>query len=343
MTIEILGRKVAGLFLGLAIAFLGACSSGRNEVVVYTSLDRDISAPVLEYVSETTGLTISTRYDSELTKTTGLYLQLLAEKSAPRADLFWNSEVARTIQLVREGVLECYRSPAADEIPAAFKDPEGYWTGFAARARVIVFNTNQVPPEQAPQTLRDLLDAKWKGRVGVAKPFFGTTATHAAALFVWEGGPALRSYFEGLQANEARFLPGNATVRDLVGNGTLSVGLTDTDDVWGGINDGLPVDLIYLDADGQGTLLIPNTVALIRGGPNPEGARRVIDALLSTEVEARLSRARGRQIPLHQAVSSQESSGRPPTLGGVPYRPVDFQEVAEAMPEALELLKPLFP
>ncbi len=322
--------------VALVCAMLVGCGDGSGRVVVYTSLDRDISEPVLAYVATQTGLDVVAKYDAEATKTTGLYQLLLAEKVHPKADIFWNSEVARTVQLANKGVLEPYRSPQLSAYPEGFYDPEGYWTGFAARARVIVYNTRTVPAEEAPRRLSDLLDTKWKGQVGVAKPFFGTTSTHAGALYLWNGRPGLVEFFTALKANEVKFLPGNATVRDQVADGVLKVGLTDTDDVWGALANRRPVAMIYPDADTEGTLLIPNTVALIRGGPNPEGARKVIDALLSSQVEEMLANARGRQIPL-RTDSTFDAPG-----AGERYRPVDYKKVAEVLPDALEALRPLF-
>ncbi len=321
------------------VAGMSGCSQKVDQVVIYTSLDRDLSDPVLKHVSEVTGLSIVPKFDSEQTKTTGLFLQLLAEKEMPQADVFWNSEVARTIQLGKDGVLAPYQSPQAKTIPDAFKDPNGFWTGFAARARVIIYNTGMISEADAPKTMQDLLNPRWKGRIGVAKPFFGTTATHAAAIYHWQGGQALVDYFKALQANETRFLTGNATVRDMVANGTLVAGLTDTDDVWGALEQGLPVAMIYPDGANEGTLLIPNTVALIKNGPNPEGGRKLIDALLSPETEALLAEMRGKQIPLHLQPGQDSSSH---VVGDVPFHPVDFAEVAEVMPQAMELLKPLF-
>ena len=65
-----------------------------------------------------------------------------------------------------------------------WRAPDGTWHGFAARARILIVNTSLVPEaRRAPTSIHDLADPKWKGRTGIAKPLFGTTATHAACLF----------------------------------------------------------------------------------------------------------------------------------------------------------------
>jgi len=117
----------------------------------------------------------------ETSKTTGLVNRLIAEKNRPRADVFWNSEVGRTLVLKDKGVLAPYRSPAAQDIPAQFKDREDYWTGFAARARVLIYNTELLEASEVPQSIFQLTQPQWKGKVALAYPLFGTTATHVAA------------------------------------------------------------------------------------------------------------------------------------------------------------------
>lgn len=85
----------------------------EQQVVIYTSLDKVFSEPVLEAFEKETGIKVLAVYDSEATKTTGLVNRLIAEKSSPRADVFWNSETGRTIILKQKGVLAKYLSPSA--------------------------------------------------------------------------------------------------------------------------------------------------------------------------------------------------------------------------------------
>jgi iron(III) transport system substrate-binding protein len=279
----------------------------------------------LDKFERETGIEVRAQYDTEAAKTTGLVNRLLAERDRPRADVFWNNEVVQTIRLKNEGVLEPYVSPARDAIPAAFKDTDGYWTGFAARGRVIIYNTDLV--QNPPQSIYDFLDPTWKGKAAIARPLFGTTATHAAALFELWGDEKARAFFQGLKDNEVAILPGNATVRDMVARGEFAIGLTDTDDANGAIEDGLPAMWLFPDqGEGElGTLIIPNSVALMRGAPNADAGRKLINYLLSAEVEAALARMRGIQIPLNPAV---DRPANVPDLSAVKAMPVEFETVA---------------
>ena len=235
------------------------CIAG--EVIVYTSLDKVFSEPVLKLFEKETDIKIKAVYDSEATKTTGLVNRLIAEKDAPRADVFWNSEVGRTIVLKNKGILAPYKSPSAVDIPDTFKDSNDYWTGFGARCRVLIYNTDLVKKEDLPKSILELNQPKWKGRFSLAYPLFGTTATHVAALHVHMGDETTKKYFESLKANDIKITDGNASSRDRVAEGSVAIGFTDTDDAFVAIRQRKPVGIIWPDKDGMGTLLIPNTVA----------------------------------------------------------------------------------
>ena len=314
-------------------------SSERREVVVYTSLDKVFSQPILDAFEKETGIKVLAVYDSEATKTTGLVNRLIAEKDHPRADVFWNSESGRTIVLKKQGVLAKYVSPSASDIPARFKDQEGYWTGFAARCRILIYNTGMLKKDELPGSIFELTEPRWKGKVAFAYPLFGTTATHCAALFVHIGEDKAKKYFEALKANGVMITDGNASARDRVVDGTVPIAFTDTDDAFVAISKGSPVDIIWPDQEGIGTLLIPNTVGLIAGGPNPDAGKKLIDFLLSAEVERMLAGLESRQIPLRQGI---ECPPNVPDLGQIKAMEVDYEKVAELMEPSGRFLQKVF-
>jgi iron(III) transport system substrate-binding protein len=307
-----------------------APSSDTREVVIYTSLDRPHSAPVLAKFEAETGIRVRAVYDTEAAKTVGLVNRLLAEADSPQADVFWNNEVIRTITLKKRGVLAPYHSPQAKDIPSGFKDEDGYWTGFAARARVLLINTEQVSEAETPRRIADLSQPMWRGRFAIANPLFGTTGTHVAAWWATWGPERTREMLLSLRANGAVVTTGNATARDLVAAGEVPVCLTDTDDAYGAIRNGRPVRMVYPDqgAGEEGTLLIPNTVMLIRGGPNPEAAKRLIDYLLSSAVEEALAFGESAQVPVRAEVKRPVQMEN---LRSLHWQKVDYVAAAAAV------------
>ena len=326
----------------LSCLLLAGCwRSTGSEVVVYTALDSEFSAPIFEKYTAATGVAVLPKFDAESTKTVGLAEAIIAEKDRPRCDVFWNNEILHTLRLKRLGLLDVYQPTIAKEYPAAFRDRDGHWHGFAARARILIVNTKLVRKGGRPTSILDLANPKWRGRTAMAKPLFGTTATQAACLFSAWGDRRAKEFFRKLKRNDVQILSGNKQVAQAVSSGRADFGLTDTDDALIEVEGGMPVAIVYPDqgAGGLGTLFIPNTVAIIRGGPNPSAARQLVDYLLSPAVEASLAAGPSAQIPLNPAVQAPDRIKTPKTIRAMQ---VDFDAAAEKWGAAAEFLRDEF-
>ena len=289
----------------LPLASCGEGGSGEQPARLYIATDETDSSVIVQRFVEETGTEVKPRYDTEANKTVGLVQSIIEEQARPRASVFWNNEIIHTIRLGKMGLLEPYTSPAAEKIPAQFK--AATWTGFGARARVLIVNAEKLPdPKERPTSIYDLVDPKWKGKGAMARPLTGTTLTHAAALFASLGEEETWNFLKGLKANEVILTSGNAQVMKMVASDDPDAplfGLTDTDDFRKAeIRNNPKVVAIYPDQDGIGTMVIPNTVALIKGGPNQEAAKKFIDFLLSEDVESLLAKGRAAQIPVRKSV-----------------------------------------
>ena len=293
-----------GLFLCvLALTILPGCSlKDKPSVVVYTSVDQVFSEAIFNRFESDTGIKVLAVYDIEASKTTGLVNRIIAEANNPQADVFWNGEFVQTLLLKEKGLLAKYQSPEAEKIPVRYRDKNGYWTAFSARARVLIVNTTLVSEEDYPSSIFDLTKPKWTSRgAAIAYPLFGTTATHAAALYTLMGKEKAKNFFESIKSSGVSIVPGNSVVRDLVASGKVAVGLTDTDDACGAIIKGAPLKMLFPDQreNEMGTLLLPGTVALIRNCRNPETGKKFIDYLLRKEAEKLLLDAGWAYYPFH--------------------------------------------
>jgi iron(III) transport system substrate-binding protein len=197
-----------------------------------------------------------------------------------------NSEFLRTHRLDRQGVLASTAVDRSYAIPAGVTSPHS--VGVGIRGRVIAVHTPSVKEAERPRRLEDLADPRFKGKVAIARPLFGTTSTHFAALHAQWGAARFSAFLQALKKNDVAILPGNGDVRDAVAAGRMAVGLTDTDDAIGAIKRGQPLAMLFPDQDGDGAFGIYMTVALVKGGPNPAGAQRLLEHLVSEKTEARL-------------------------------------------------------
>lgn len=218
--------------LAFIAALLGGCG-GHPEpaVIVYCAQDQVFAEPLLAEFTRQTGIKARTVFDNEAVKTVGLANRLLAEKDHPQCDVFWGNEELRARQLAARGV---------------FRATNGY-AAFGFRSRRIIVNTNKVSLAEAPRTLAELTNAAWRGKVALAYPMFGTTATHFLALRQRWGDAPWQAWCRALQANKPFLVDGNSVVVKLVGQGEAWIGLTDSDDIAGGIHEGLPLAAMPLN------------------------------------------------------------------------------------------------
>jgi len=257
------------------IALLGAlvllplvARNTHQQVVVYASQDEVYAEPILQDFTKQTGIKVQAVYDSEAVKTVGLANRLLAERAHPQCDVFWNNEEFRTRLLASEGV---------------FRETNA-WIALGYRSRRIVINTNHVLAS-APHSLLELTNPAWRGKVALAYPLFGTTATHFLALRQHWGDEKWSAWCRALNANKPFLLEGNSVVAKQVARGEAWIGLTDSDDIAAEQREGLPLAALPVNEE---TLLIPNTVAVIRSAPHPDAAQRLFAYLQRREVLQRL-------------------------------------------------------
>jgi iron(III) transport system substrate-binding protein len=329
------------------LPLVGVCSgcpanpNNQGTVVVYSALDREFAEPVLDDFTKATGIRVLAKYDDESTKTVGLTNLLIQEAGRPRCDVFWNNEILNTLRLEQRGLLAAYNSPAGAAYPAMYRSPDGYWHGFAARARVLIVNTKLVANAERPKSIFDLADEKWKGKIGIARPVAGTTATHVACLFATLGEEKAKDLFRSLKTNQVQILGGNKQVAQACAAGQIAFGLTDTDDAIIEIERAGPVTIVYPDREPEqlGTLFVPNTLSIIKTCPHGEQARKLVDYLLSPDGEEKLARGASAQIPLNPAVAGPSRVETPATVKPMA---VDFSAAAAAWDSAARFVETEF-
>jgi len=296
---------IAGILLLAVVLFQGR--GNAREVIVYTSQDQVYSEPILREFERHSGIRVRAVYDSEAVKTVGLANRLLAEKSSPRCDVFWSNEELRTRQLDAQGVFE-------------------RWVAVGHRSRRIAINTNLLSVATAPHSLAVLTNATWRGKVALAYPLFGTTATHFLALRQHWGDDPWLAWCRALAANRPFLVDGNSVVARLVARGEAWVGLTDSDDIAAEQREGAPIAALPLDEE---SLLIPNTLAIVRGAPNPASAEELVEYLERSGVLEKMVAARALESALPEAA------------GAKALQP-DWDEMLRELGTATESLKGIF-
>ena len=240
----------------------------RNEVIVYAAQDQVFAEPMLKEFEQQTGIRVRTVFDSEAAKTVGLANRLLAEQKHPQCDVFWGNEELRTRQLAAMGV---------------FRATNG-WASFGYRSRRLALREggSAVP---APSSWSDLTNAAYRGKISMAYPLFGTTATHFMALRQHWGESNWLAWCRALAANKPFIVDGNSVAVKFLVRGEAAVALTDSDDIAAEMREGAKLQALPMTGE---TLLIPNTVAVVNNCPHPDAAQKLFEFLQTSAVTERL-------------------------------------------------------
>ena len=324
--------------MSAVLKFSAGCAKKQkssNTVTVYVSEDQVFSEPILKDFERETGIKLRAVYDTEEAKSTGAMNRLIAEKDNPQADVYWANEPIRAEILKHKGIAAPYISPMAKNIPSLFKDAMGYWTGFSARARVLLVN-NKV--KDKPQSIMAYTKPAWKGRAVIANPLFGTTTSWTAALFTLWGDEQAKAFMKAMRNNKTAVSTSNGESADFVAAGEYDFSLVDSDDGINRMRQGKAVTMIYPDQgeNEPGCFIVPNAVVFIKGAPHPKEAQKLVDYLLAPQTESKLAFADCAQIPLHPGVKMP--SGLKP-INEIKTMSVDYAAVARKMLEIQPFLK----
>lgn len=292
---------LAGMLV-LTLALAG-CAGGRQpqRLTLYTSFGADLYTPLVEAFEAQTGIEVDVVFGG----TGELLRRLEAEREKPAADVMLGGG-AESFEAYRE-LFEPYTVKDDGLIPDALKAPDRLWYGFNALPMVIMFNKEQVAESKLPRGWADLADPRWEGRIAMADATKSGTAfvqlVTMLTLFEDDGDHGWNTV--AAVVRNARILGSASLPPKGVDEGEYALALTHENIAWKYAQAGGPVGWIY---PVEGTATIPDSVALVKGGPNPAAARRFTDFLFSREAQQLAAeqlglRASRTDVPLPEGLS----------------------------------------
>lgn len=210
---------------------------------------------------------------------------LIEEKANPQADLFITTELFTAQSLAQQDVFQPYQAVGGENLPAEFVGPNNTWTGLTRRARVLMYNTDLLAAQEAPQSILELTDPKWKGQIAAAGSTNGSMQTQIAAMRQLLGENVTEEWLQGLLANDVTFFGGHTDVRKAVGAGEFKIGLVNHYYYYLQKAEGSPVNIVFPDQDEGEIGLITNATAagVVAGTKNLPAAQAFMDYLVSPD------------------------------------------------------------
>ncbi len=300
-----------------------------SQLVLYSGRSEELIGPLIDQFTAETGISVSVRYGGS----TELATTLLQEGEQTDADVFFAQDPA-SLGAAKPLLAELDAS-ILSRVPSRFADEDGRWVGTSGRARVLVYDTDEIDASDLPESLEDLVDPKWNGRMGVA-PTNGSFLAFVAALIVDEGEAYTLDWLERLAANQPVDYPGNAPIVAAVDAGEIDLGLVNH------------YYLLRLQAEGAGTgaanhfltggdaasLVMPAGAGILAGTDQPDNAQAFIEFLLS-DTSQRFFATETFEFPLAAGLEAPEGL---PSIDEIGTPDIDLSDLADHLERATDLV-----
>jgi iron(III) transport system substrate-binding protein len=323
--------------LALALAGCGGgddeAGSGDGKLTVYSGREEELVEPLLQQFEEESGIDLEVRYadSAELAAT------IAEEGDNSPADVFFAQDPGSLGAVAKEGLLAELPEDALERVDERYRDPEGRWVGTSGRVRVIAYNTDELSEDEVPDSVLDLTDPKWKGKIGFP-PTNASFQAFVTALRLSAGEDRAREWLEGIKANDPKLYEKNTPVVEAVAAGEIQVGLVNHYYLYLVKEESpdAPVANHFLDGDDPGALVSVAGVGIVEGTDNEDGARELVDFLLSEQGQRfYVDEAEEAEYPLIEGVEPKE--GLPP-LSSIRGPDLDLAEFGPELERTLELL-----
>ncbi len=316
----------------LAAGTLSACSSGGDErLTIYSGRTQELIEPLLEQFSDDTGIGIDVRYGDS----SDLALLIDEEGDQSPADVFLSQSPGSTGYLDSKGRLQPVKQSVLDLVPDRFRADDGRWVGVSGRVRVLVSNPEAVPENDLPESVFDVTDPKYRGRVGVAPPN-ASFQDFVTAMREIEGEDRTKEWLDGLVANDVKTYPNNIAIVEAVARGEIDMGL---------VNDYYLYELEAQDPDlsaennyfpdgDLGSLILTTTVGVLDTANDKGKAEQFIEYLLSKRAQ-KFYAEKSFEYPLANGVPP--ASDKPP-LDSIQSPRLDLSKLGDGLIKTRELI-----
>ncbi len=248
-------------------------------LVIYSGRNENLVGPLLEQFSAESGFAVEARYGD----TAEMAATILEEGANSPADVFFGQDAGALGALAQAGRLTELPGDLVQQVDARFRDPNGRWIGASGRARVLVYNTGMVQPEELPQDVWALTEPQWQGKVGWA-PSNGSFQAFVTALRVLEGDEAARRWLEAMVANDVQVYSGNSAIVEAVAQGEIAAGLVNHYYLYQHLaqkDASAPLANHFFPGSGAGALINVAGAGVVDTSENQAAAGRFVAFLLS--------------------------------------------------------------
>lgn len=316
-------KRIVLIVVAVAVGLiLSACTGGRDALTIYSGRDEALIGPLLDRFVEESGIDIDVRYGDS----GDLALLLAEEGDDTPADIFFSQSPGAVEFLATQDLLGEIDQDTVALVGERYRADDAAWVGITARRRVLVYNSGLVDPTTLPDSVLDLTDDKYRGRVAMAPPN-ASFQDFITAMRQLLGNDVAQSWLEGMAANDTATYPDNNSIVDAVARGEIPMGLVNHYYNYRYLHeDPSAASRNYIFPDGDiGALVIESSVAILAPTDRTSDARRFVRFLLDRSSQ-RYFADNTFEYPLVEGVDPAEGL---PSLDEAPVPPVDIEDLGD--------------
>jgi iron(III) transport system substrate-binding protein len=275
--------------------------AATGELTIYSGRNEQLIGPLLEQFEADTGIQVNVRYGD----TAELAAAILEEGQNTPADIFFGQDAGALGALQKENRTRTIPDSLLNQVDSKFRSPQGQWIGISGRARVLAYNTQQVTEAELPNSVWELTEEQWRGRVGWA-PTNGSFQSFVTAMRLTEGEERTREWLEAMQANGTQVYNNNTGIVEAIGRGEVDIGLVNNYYLgrFKAEDPNFPVAHHYTQGD-AGSMINVAGVAIIDTTDQEEQAIALIEYLLSPDAQTFFAEETN-EYPLAQGAPSPQ-------------------------------------
>ena len=322
------------------LAFVPACGSAggdegvdESQLVVYSGRQEALVQPVIDDFEDETGIEVSVRYGN----TAQLAAQIIEEGDRTRADVYFAQDGGALGALAKADMLAELPSDLLATVDPRYRSSEGTWIGTSGRSRVIVYDPHQLTEDEVPDTVFDLTDPQWKGKVGIS-PSNASFEAFVTAIRIMEGDDRAREWLEGMASNDVQLFDNNVLILNAAEDGVIALGLINHyywyEQVAEEGLDAVPARLKFLPGGDPGALVNVAGIGVLEGSDREDDALRFARYLLDEDAQTYFAEVT-KEYPLIDGVPAAE--GLPP-LESLQAPEIDLSDL-DTLEETLQMIE----
>lgn len=275
-------KKHMYIVIHILVMFLVLGSTQAETITLYSGRGKSLVEPIIIQFEKETGIEVEVSFAN----TTQLASKLMTEGKKSPADVFWAQDAGALGAVSKKGLFTQLPKKILSKVPETFRHGDGLWVATSGRARVLAYSSERLNEDKLPDSIFDLTESKWKGKVGWA-PLNASFQAFVTAMRGQVGDDRTEEWLRDMKKNGTIAYPKNTPIIEALAAGEIDLGLPNHYYLFRfkKSNSEYPVSQTFFKTKDPGNLVNVAGIGLLKNSKNEETALKLIEYLLSSKAQ----------------------------------------------------------